>query len=262
MSSSPLASTDAGPASTQDPASSSSFFQDNRVDPILRSFSSQSSHASLSDEASNVANILGHATRLARLDPASFPTVYNTPTHNFPVSQLALTPLLAQLIAMVNDLESSVTFLTGQIEILTSAQEICSATTLPPASSSLEASSRTSPVELLLSPPIVIHKRLLLRSKPLHTPHPLLLLSQPNQLSRKRNSWLSWPLVLLLPQTFLSFWRKSGMATQTHTPRATQTLHKPPSSSPDTTCNQWRPNSTPNATQPPHSFILALHQGS
>jgi len=110
------------------------------ADPISRSSSSQSSHASLSGEADYVANILGHAARLARLDPASFPTVYNTSAATFPDSQLAMTPLLAQLIAMGNDLGASVTFVTSQVESLTSAQAERSATPSPPATSNLEAS--------------------------------------------------------------------------------------------------------------------------
>jgi len=139
MSSTPLASTGAGPASAVGPARSASSRQDSRADLISRSLSSQSSHASLSGEADNVANILGHAARLARLDPASFPTVYNASAATFPNSQLAMAPLLAQLIAMVNDLGASVTFLTSQIESLTSAQAERSATPSPPATSNLEA---------------------------------------------------------------------------------------------------------------------------
>jgi len=140
MSSTPLASTGAGPASAVGPARSASSRQDRRTDPISRLSSSQSSHASLSGEADNVTNILGHAARLARLDPASFPTVYNASAATFPDSQLAMAPLLAQLIAMVNDLGTSVTFLTSQVESLTSAQAERSATPSPPATSNLEAS--------------------------------------------------------------------------------------------------------------------------
>ena len=73
-------------------------------------------------EAGNVANILGQAARLARLDPASFPTLYNASAATFPDSQLAMAPLLTQTIAMVNDLAASFTFLTSQVETLTSAQ--------------------------------------------------------------------------------------------------------------------------------------------
>jgi len=51
-----------------------------------------------------------------------------------------MAPLLAQLIAMVNDLGASVTFLTSQVESLTSAQAERSATRSPPAISNLEAS--------------------------------------------------------------------------------------------------------------------------
>jgi len=140
MSSTPLASTGAGPASAGGPARSASSRQDHRADPISRSSSSLSRLASLSGEADNVANILGHAARLARLDPASFPTVYNTSAATFPDSQLAMAPLLAQLIAMVNDLGASDTFLTSQVESLTSAQAERSATPSPPATSNLEAS--------------------------------------------------------------------------------------------------------------------------
>jgi len=140
MSSTRLASTGAGPVSAVGPARSACSRQDGRADPISRSSSSQSSHASLSGEADNVANILGHAARLARLDPASFPTVYNASAASFPDSQLAMAPLLAQLIAMVNDLGGSVTFLTSQVESLTSAHPERSATPSPLATSNLEAS--------------------------------------------------------------------------------------------------------------------------
>jgi len=51
-----------------------------------------------------------------------------------------MAPLLAQLIAMVNDLGASVTSLTSQVESLTSAQAERSATPSPPATSNLEAS--------------------------------------------------------------------------------------------------------------------------
>jgi len=139
MSSAPLTSSGAGPASVGSARSASSR-QDRRADPISRSWSSQSSHASLSREDNNVANILGHAARLARLDPAAFPTVYNASAATFPDSQLAMGPLLAQLIAMVNDLRASVTFLTSQVESLISAQAERSATPSPPATSNLEAS--------------------------------------------------------------------------------------------------------------------------
>jgi len=140
MSSTPLASTGAGPASAVGPARSASSRQDRRAVPISRSSLSQSSHASLSGEAYNVTNILGHAARLAGLDPASFPTVYNASAATFPDSQLAMAPLLAQLIAMVTDLAGSVTFLTSQVETVTSAQAERSATPTPPATSNLEAS--------------------------------------------------------------------------------------------------------------------------
>jgi len=122
------------------PAHSGSSHHDRRANHISRSSSSQSSHASLSREADNVTNILGHAARLARLDPGSFPTVYNTSATTFPDSQLAIASLLAQLMAMVNDLGASVTFLTSQVEFLTSAQAERSATTSPPATFKLEAS--------------------------------------------------------------------------------------------------------------------------
>ena len=153
MSSIPLASTGAGPASAFAPARSASSHQDHRADLISRSSSSQSSHASLSGEADNVANILGHAAGLAPLDPASFPTVCNASAATFPDSQLAMAPLLALLIAMVNTLGASVTFLTSQAETLTSAQAERSATPSPPATSNLEASlkdlsSRVAPLSL------------------------------------------------------------------------------------------------------------------
>jgi len=140
MSSTPLASTGAGPASAVGPARSASSRQDRRADPISRSSSSQSSHASLSREADNVAIILGHAARLTRLDRDSFPNVYNASAATFPDSQLAMAPLLAQHITMVNDLGASVTFLTSQVESHASAQAERSATRSPPATSNLEAS--------------------------------------------------------------------------------------------------------------------------
>jgi len=86
-----------------------------------------------------VANILGHAARLARLDLARFPTVYNASTATFPDCQLTITPLLAQPIPMVNELDTSFTFLTSQFEILTSAQAGRSATPSLPATSNPEA---------------------------------------------------------------------------------------------------------------------------
>jgi len=140
MTSTLLASTDAGLASAVGPAGSASSRQDHRADPISRSLSSKSSHASRSGEADNVANILGHAARLTRLDPASFPTVYNASAATLPDSQLAMAPLLVQLIAMVNDVSASVTYLTSQVESLTSAQADRSATPSPPATCNLKAS--------------------------------------------------------------------------------------------------------------------------
>ena len=122
------------------PARSASSRQDRRADPISCSSSSQSSHPCLSGEADNVTNIIGHAARLARLDQASFPTVYNASAATFPDSELAMAPLLAQLIAIVNDLGASVTFLTSQVEFLTSAQAGRSGTPSPPATSNLAAS--------------------------------------------------------------------------------------------------------------------------
>jgi len=76
MSSTPLASTGACPASAVGPAPSACSCANRRPDPITVSLSSYTSHASLSGEADNIA------------------------------------PLRAQLIAMVNDLGASVTFLT------------------------------------------------------------------------------------------------------------------------------------------------------
>jgi len=140
MWSTPRASTGAGQASAVGHARSPSSRQDRRADPISPSSSSQSSHASLSGEADNVANILGHAASFAPLDLASFPTVYNASGATFPYSQLAMAPVLTQLITMVNDLGAFVTFLTSQVESLTSAQAERSATTLPPATSNLEGS--------------------------------------------------------------------------------------------------------------------------
>jgi len=140
MSSTPLASTGAGPALAVGPARAASSCQYLRADPISCWSSSQSSHASLSGEADNVGNILGHAARIARLDPASFPTVCNASAATLPDSQLAMTPLLAQLIAMVNDLGASVTFFTSQVGSLTSAQAEPAPTPLPPVTSNLKAS--------------------------------------------------------------------------------------------------------------------------
>jgi len=57
-----------------------------------------------------------------------------------PIFQLTMAPLLAQLIAIVNDLGASITFLSSQVESLTSAQALCSATPSPPATSNLEVS--------------------------------------------------------------------------------------------------------------------------
>ena len=144
MSSIPLTSTGAGPAAAVGPARSASSRQDRRADPISLSSSSQSRQASLSGEADNVANILGHAARLASLDPASFPTVYNATGATVPDTQLAMAPLLAQLIARVNDLGASVTFLTSQVETLTSTQGGRSTTPSPPATSNLKASLKDS----------------------------------------------------------------------------------------------------------------------
>jgi len=126
MSSNPLASTSAGPASAVSPARSASSRQDRRANAISRSSSSQSSHASLSGEAD--------------LDPAWFPTVYNASAATFPNSHLAIAPLYAQLIYMVNYLGASVTFRTLQVETLTCAQAEPSATPSPPATSTLKAS--------------------------------------------------------------------------------------------------------------------------
>jgi len=140
MSSNPLTSTGAGPASAVGPARSASTRQDRRADPICRALSSQSSHASLSGEADNVANILGHAAKLAGLDAALFPIVYNTSATTFPDSQLAIDPLHTQLIGMVNALGASVTFLTSQVQTLRSAQAERSATPSPQATSTVEAS--------------------------------------------------------------------------------------------------------------------------
>jgi len=58
----------------------------------------------------------------------------------FPIVSPLLPPLLAQLIAMVHELDASVTFLSSQVESLTSAQGERSATRSAPATSNLEAS--------------------------------------------------------------------------------------------------------------------------
>ena len=68
-----------------------------------------------------MANILGHGARLAPLVLRSFPTVYNASASSFRDSQCAITPLLAQVIAIVNDLGASITFLTSQVEMLNTA---------------------------------------------------------------------------------------------------------------------------------------------
>jgi len=91
-------------------------------------------------EADNVAKFLGHAARLAHVAPAAFPTVYNPSAATFPDSQLAMAPLLALLTALVNDLGTSVPFLTSQVESLTPTKAECSATVSPLATSNLEAS--------------------------------------------------------------------------------------------------------------------------
>jgi len=140
MSSIPLASTGAGQATAVGPPHAGSSRQARRADPISRSSASQSSHASLTGEADHVANILGLAARVAQLDRASFPTIYNASATTFPDSQLAIAPLLAQVIAMVNGLGAPVTFMTSQVEILISTQAEPSATQSLPATSNLEAS--------------------------------------------------------------------------------------------------------------------------
>ena len=190
MSSTPLASTGAGPALAVGPARSTSSRQDCRADPISRSMSSQSSHASLSQEADNVANILGHAARLARLDPASFPTVNNASAATFPASQLAIAPLLAQVVAMVNDLSASVTFLTSQVENLPSAQAGRSTTPSPRATSNLEVSLKdlSSRVATLSS-----HRATLVSPPPPQAPPPPApaVQTKPTQQKKKPSTRLS-----------------------------------------------------------------------
>jgi len=183
ISSTPLASIGAGPARAAHPARSSSC-PDHWVGTISPSSSSQSSYASLSGEASTIANILGQAAKLACLDPASVPTVYNTPTNNFCDSQLALTCLLAQLIAMVNDLAASVTFFTAEVENITSAQEVCSATPAPAATSSLEVSFKdlSSRVDTLSSHRATQAAHPVPQAPPLPTPTPP---TKPSQQKKK-----------------------------------------------------------------------------
>ena len=67
--------------------------------------------SALAREGTNVTNILGHAARLACLDPDSFPTVYDPSTDRFPDSQLGIASLLAQLPGMVNNLGTTLTAL-------------------------------------------------------------------------------------------------------------------------------------------------------
>jgi len=195
MSSTPLTSTGTGQASVASPARSASSCQDCTGATISRSSSSQSSHASLSGEADNVANIFGHAARLPRLDPASFPSVYNASAATFPDSQLAIAPLLAQLITMVNDLGTSVTFLNSQVETLTSTQAGRSATPSPPATFNHQASlkdlsSRVAALSFYCATQVAPRR---------HRPLLLPLLFKLNQLSRKRNLLPTSRLILSLP---------------------------------------------------------------
>jgi len=105
---------------------------------------------------------------------------------------------------------------------------------------------------LLLSPPTAPHKW-----------HPhclkchLLLpqLSKLNLLSRKRSSLPASRLAHSPPWTFPSFLRGNGMATLTHTPRATQTHHKLLSFLPLVIPSQRKPNFTPSDSQTPHFSI-------
>jgi len=96
MSSTPLVFPGAGPALAVGPAPSASSRQDHWADPISRSSSSQCGHTSLTGEADNVGNMLGHAARLAGHDADLFPTVYNTSAATFPHSQLTIASLLAK----------------------------------------------------------------------------------------------------------------------------------------------------------------------
>ena len=184
------------PTSVGDPSRSASFCQDRRADPISWLSSSQSSHASLSGEADNVANILRHAARLASLGAASFPTV-NGSAATFPDSQLAITSLLTQLIAMVNNIGAFRTFLTSQVVNVASAQAGRSATPSPPATSNLEASLKdlSSRVAALSSH----HTRQVAPPPSQAPPVPPPLLSNLNQLSRRRNSPPASRLELSLP---------------------------------------------------------------
>jgi len=259
MSSTPLASTGVGPVSAVGPARSTSFGQDGRAHPISRLSLSQSSHASISGKADNVTNILGHAARLACLDPASFPTVYNASAAIFPDSQLAIAPLLAQPIAMVNDLGSSITFLTSLVENLNSAQAAHSATPSPPATCNLEAPLKdwSSVVAAHSSHhAIQVAPR---RLKPLPPPAPAVH-SKPALQKKKLATRLSSKTSQ--PQTFRCFLRENGTATQTRAPNVTQTHPKLLSFSPLATPSQRKPNSTPTATQPVHSSTLVPHLGS
>jgi len=237
MSSSRLASTSVGLVSVVGPARSTSSRQDHRADPISRLSLSESSHASLPGEADNVAKILGHAARLTRLDPASFPTFCNASATTFPHSQLAIAPLLAQLIAMVDDLGTSVTFLISQVENLTSAQAGRSATPSPPAISNLQASLKdlSSRVAALSS-----HHATQVVPQPAQAASPLL--------SRKRSLLPACHLVPSPPQTSPFLSRENGMATRRRTLNATETLPKLLLSLPLATPSQRKPNSTPSAT--------------
>jgi len=259
MSSTPLASTGAGPASVAGPARSASSCQDWRADPITHSSSSQFSHASLSGKADNVAIILGHAARLSRLDPASFPTVYNVSAATFPDTQLAIAPLLAQLIAMVNDLGASVTYLTSQVENVTSGQAGHSATPSPPATSNLEASLKdlSSRVAILSS-----HCTILLALRPRQVPPTAASAIQlkPAQQKKKLATRLSSSTVTPPDFPFLleGKWYSNRDTIAIRHPDSPQVA----SSLPLATRSQRKPFSTPSGTQPPLSFTQVPLPGS
>jgi len=202
----------------------------------------------------NVANILGHAARLARLGPASFPTVYNPAAAAYPDSQLAVASLLAQLIAMVNDLGASVTFLTSQVETLTSTQAERSPPPHHQPYPTWRGPSRTCPLVLLLPPYTAPHKwqRRCLQRHPLPP-----LLSKLNLLSRKRNSPPASRLVRMPPRIFPSFLRENGIVTRKNTPNATWTHPKQLSFWPLAIPRQRKPNFALSGTQPPH-FSIAV----
>jgi len=127
-------------SSVAGPARFVSSRQSLRADPISRASSAHSTRSALLGESSNIADILGHAARLAQLDPASFPTLYSPSVDRFPDSQLTIAPLIAQLVSMVNDLGSTVAALANQVSTLQLAQAPSHANAPPPVPPGLEAS--------------------------------------------------------------------------------------------------------------------------